>query len=39
MTPNALSFSERDRILLIVPMFHANAWGIPYAAFMCGASI
>ena len=23
----------------IVPMFHANAWGIPYAAFMCGASL
>ena len=31
--------SERDRILTIVPMFHANAWGIPYAAFMCGASL
>src|SRR5438477_5507216 len=39
MTPNALGFSERDRILMIVPMFHANAWGIPYAAFMCGASL
>jgi fatty-acyl-CoA synthase len=39
MTPNALGFSERDRILLIVPMFHANAWGIPYAAFMCGADL
>ena len=22
---------ERDRILPIVPMFHANAWGLPYA--------
>ena len=31
--------SERDRILTIVPMFHANAWGIPYAAFICGASL
>ena len=30
---------ERDRILMIVPMFHANAWGIPYAAFLCGASL
>ncbi len=39
MTPNALDLSERDTILPIVPMFHANAWGIPYAAFMCGASL
>jgi fatty-acyl-CoA synthase len=38
-TPAALNLSERDRILTIVPMFHANAWGIPYAAFMCGASL
>ena len=38
-TPNALGLSERDRVLMIVPMFHANAWGIPYAAFMCGASL
>ena len=27
------------RILPIVPMFHAKAWGIPYAAFMVGASL
>ncbi len=38
-TPNALNLSERDRILMIVPMFHANVWGIPYAAFLCGASL
>ena len=38
-TPNALGLSERDRILAIVPMFHANAWGLPYAAFLCGASL
>ena len=38
-TPAALNLSERERILTIVPMFHANAWGIPYAAFMCGASL
>jgi len=29
LTGNALDLSERDRILMIVPMFHANAWGIP----------
>jgi len=39
LTGNALDLSERDRILTIVPMFHANAWGIPYAAFLCGASL
>ena len=39
LTGNALDLSERDRILMIVPMVHANAWGIPYAAFLCGASL
>ena len=32
-TPTALGLTERDRVLPIVPMFHANAWGLPYAAF------
>jgi fatty-acyl-CoA synthase len=36
--PTGLGLSERDRVLPIVPMFHANAWGIPYAAWMAGAS-
>ena len=27
-----------DRVLPIVPMFHANAWGLPYAALMAGAA-
>jgi fatty-acyl-CoA synthase len=31
--------SERDRILTIVPMFHVNAWGIPYGAMLSGASL
>jgi fatty-acyl-CoA synthase len=31
--------STRSRELAIVPMFHAMAWGLPYAAFMSGASI
>src|SRR5436190_23468057 len=39
LTGNALNLSERDRMLMIVPMFHANAWGMPYAAFLCGASL
>jgi fatty-acyl-CoA synthase len=31
--------TEADRVLTIVPMFHVNAWGIPYGAFLCGASL
>ncbi|MET9199358.1 long-chain-fatty-acid--CoA ligase [Gordonia sp. NPDC003585] len=31
------AISERDRVLLVVPMFHANAWGVPFAALMSGA--
>ena len=32
-----IGLTERDRVLPIVPMFHANAWGMPYAAWMAGA--
>ncbi|MGY1637963.1 long-chain fatty acid--CoA ligase [Geodermatophilus sp. SYSU D00742] len=31
------AISERDTVLHVVPMFHANAWGIPFAALMSGA--
>jgi 3-(methylthio)propionyl---CoA ligase len=37
--PDALSFSARDTILPVVPMFHVNAWGIPYGAAMTGMKI
>ncbi|GFG63985.1 long-chain-fatty-acid--CoA ligase [Mycobacterium kubicae] len=37
--PNAMAVTAGDRILPIVPMFHANAWGLPYAAMMAGASL
>jgi fatty-acyl-CoA synthase len=33
----SLAVNERDRVLVIVPMFHANAWGMPYAAWFVGA--
>jgi fatty-acyl-CoA synthase len=33
------ALSERDRVLLIVPMFHANAWGLPYASWLAGADL
>ncbi|HEY1585334.1 MAG TPA: long-chain fatty acid--CoA ligase [Polyangia bacterium] len=36
---SAMGISERDTILPIVPMFHANAWGLPYAAWMSGADL
>ncbi len=35
----AFSLGESDRVLVIVPMFHANAWGLPYAAWMVGADL
>jgi fatty-acyl-CoA synthase len=34
-----LGIHENDRLLVIVPMFHANAWGHPYAAWMSGADL
>jgi fatty-acyl-CoA synthase len=39
MTSGAFAVRESDRILPVVPMFHANAWGLPYTAFMAGASL
>ncbi len=34
-----MGFTADDIVLPVVPMFHANAWGIPYAAPMAGASL
>jgi fatty-acyl-CoA synthase len=36
---NSLGMSEQDRVLPVVPMFHANAWGLAYAAVMSGADL
>jgi fatty-acyl-CoA synthase len=36
---DALSISSRDSILLVVPLFHANAWGVPFSAAMSGAKL
>ena len=38
-TTQALGVGPDDRILLIVPQFHANAWGMPYAAWAAGADM
>jgi fatty-acyl-CoA synthase len=35
----AMDFKSSDRMLPVVPMFHANAWGIPYAAGLLGADL
>jgi fatty-acyl-CoA synthase len=36
---NSVGLADGDRVLPIVPMFHANAWGQPYAAVMAGADL
>jgi acyl-CoA synthetase (AMP-forming)/AMP-acid ligase II len=38
-TTDGLGFSARDSILVVVPLFHANAWSIPFAAALCGAKL
>ena len=37
--PDSLNCSALDAILPVVPMFHVNAWGLPYAAFMTGTKL
>jgi fatty-acyl-CoA synthase len=39
MTTDVLAASESDTILPVVPMFHANAWGLAHAAVACGANL
>ena len=39
MMPDALGLSSQDVVLPIVPMFHVNAWGNPYACPMAGAKL
>ena len=37
--PDGLCCSARDSVLPVVPMFHVNAWGLPYIACMVGAKL
>ena len=37
--PDSLNCSARDTMLPVVPMFHVNAWGLPYAACMTGGKL
>jgi len=37
--PDAMCLSARDSVLPVVPMFHVNAWGIPYSAAATGCKL
>jgi 3-(methylthio)propionyl---CoA ligase len=37
--PDVMCLSARDSVLPVVPMFHVNAWGIPYSAALVGAKL
>jgi acyl-CoA synthetase (AMP-forming)/AMP-acid ligase II len=38
-TADGFKLARADTVLLVVPLFHVNAWGIPYASAMCGAKL
>lgn len=37
--PDAMALAAKDTVLPVVPMFHVNAWGLPYAAAMTGCRL
>jgi len=37
--PDALNLSARDVVMPVVPMFHVNAWGLPYSCALAGAKL
>ena len=39
VTPDTIGLSSRDTVLPVVPLFHVNAWGIPYSALSVGAKL
>jgi fatty-acyl-CoA synthase len=39
VSASSIAMTEKDRLLVIVPMFHANAWGTPYSCWMVGSDI
>jgi fatty-acyl-CoA synthase len=39
VAPDALNLGSRDNVLPVVPLFHVNAWGIPYSTAMTGAKL
>jgi acyl-CoA synthetase (AMP-forming)/AMP-acid ligase II len=36
---DGMDLSRRDSVLLVTPLFHVSAWGIPFSAAMCGAKL
>ncbi len=39
LTADGTALSQSDRVLAVVPMFHVNAWGLPYGAALAGADL
>ena len=39
IAPDVMNLSARDSILPVVPLFHVNAWGVPYSALITGAKL
>ena len=39
LAPDVVNLASRDVVLPVVPLFHVNAWGIPYSALMVGAKL
>ena len=39
VAPDVINLSNRDCVLPVVPLFHVNAWGVPYSALMVGAKL
>jgi acyl-CoA synthetase (AMP-forming)/AMP-acid ligase II len=39
LAPDVMGLSSRDVVLPVVPLFHVNAWGIPYSVLMSGAKL
>ena len=37
--PDVMCLSARDAVLPVVPMFHVNAWGVPYSALLVGCKL
>lgn len=39
LAADAFAISEFDRVLMLPPMFHANAWGLPFSGWMAGSDL
>jgi len=39
LAPDVMGLSSRDVVLPVVPLFHVNAWGIPYSVLIAGAKL